>query len=76
MYVISSAPGEVALGAAGWFYGIFIALLLLILIIALFLWGKRQRDNWWATKGEVLADNIYDKKCLFCMTVHFAPFKP
>ena len=76
MYVISSAPGEVALGAAGWFYGIFIALLLLILIIALFLWGKRQRDNWWATKGEVLADNIYDIKCLFCVTVHFAPFKP
>ncbi len=47
-----SAPGEVALGAAGWFYGIFVALLLLILVIALFLWGKRQRDKWWAKQGQ------------------------
>ena len=47
-----SAPGEVALAAAGWFYGIFIALLIIILVIAVFLWGKTQRDKWWERHGE------------------------
>ncbi len=39
------------LATAGWFYGIFVSLLLIILLLALFIFLKRLRDDYWERKG-------------------------
>ena len=40
------------LATSGWFYGIFVSLLLIIIFLALFIWLKRMRDNYWERKGQ------------------------
>ena len=47
-----SGPGRIKLSTSGWFYGIFIALLLIILFVGLFIWAKRVRDDYWERKGK------------------------
>ena len=47
-----SGPGRIKLSTSGWFYGIFIALLLIILFVGLFIWLKRIRDDYWERKGK------------------------
>lgn len=46
-----AAPGTMFLGHAGWFYGIFASIFIIILALILFALLKRNRDEWWQTKG-------------------------
>ena len=53
-----SGPGRIKLSTSGWFYGIFIALLLIILFVGLFIWLKRIRDDYWERKGKNIGHSI------------------
>ena len=45
------APGDFDLATSGWFYGIWICLFLIILILVLLLVAKKYTDRNWEEKG-------------------------
>lgn len=48
------APGRMNLGFSGWFYGIWVCLLIIILALVLFYFLKKNRDVYWEKKeGEI-----------------------
>ena len=48
------APGRFKLSTTGWFWGIWVSLLLIILLLVLFIFLKRVRDEYWELKGRFL----------------------
>jgi len=48
---VSAAPGDFDLSRAGWFYGIWICLLLILLILILLIVAKKYTDKNWEEKG-------------------------
>jgi len=44
------APGRYAVGVSGWFYGIFVALIIIGVFLVLFIIFKSRADAWWEEK--------------------------
>ena len=46
-----AAPGRYDLKVSGWFYGIWLSLFLILVLLVLFLIFKKTTDKWWQQKG-------------------------
>lgn len=52
------APGHFELGSSMWFYGIFIALFLLVMLVVAFYMLKKVTDSRWERKEEEIAEQV------------------
>jgi len=52
------APGGYHLAVSGWFYGIWMTLLIIILLLVAFIFAKMKRDKWWQRKEDEIQEQV------------------
>jgi len=70
--VACEAPGDFHLATSGWFYGIWICLLLILIILILLIVAKKYTDKNWEEKGIVLFLPLASNQLATCY--HFVSY--